>query len=179
MHMRIFLALPFSQQLYPETEALQTKFSNFPVRWLKNSNLHTTLVPPWEIAETQLEELIQKLYEIETPRPFTVEFNRFSAGPNPKSPRLLWATGKHSPSELLKLKSDLEHTVKYRPDRGFTLHTTLARFNRDSLELKPELANISEPIHWNMLVKEFVIMQSVLTNKGAEYNIIHSFPFHE
>lgn len=179
MHMRIFLALPFATQLYPEVKTLQHEFPNLPVRWLKNSNLHITLVPPWEVSETQLDELIKKLHEIETPRPFAVEFNKFSAGPNPKSPRLFWATGNHSPNELLKLKNDLEHAVKYRPDRGFTLHTTIARFNRDSLELHPDLITITKSIHWTMLVKEFVIMQSILSEQGAEYNIIETFSFHE
>lgn len=179
MHMRIFLALPFSKQLYPEVKTLQHEFPNLPVRWLKNSNLHITLVPPWEISEQNLEQLKAKLREIETPRPFTVEFNKFSAGPNPKSPRLFWATGNHSPNELLKLKNDLEHAVKYRPDRGFNLHTTLARFHRDSLVLNPKLVGITKSIHWNMLVREFVIMQSVLSEQGAEYNIIESFSFHD
>lgn len=179
MGMRVFLAIPFSPELYPKITELQSVLAGLDVRWLKPSNLHITLVPPWETTTEGLPDLIDRLKEIERPKPFRLNFDSFSAGPNPRSPRLLWATGPHAPTELLKLKTDLEHAVKYRPDRGFKLHTTLARFKRDSLATHPELANISQPVHWTMLAEEFVLMESVLTAEGAEYNIVESFPFHE
>ncbi len=177
--MRIFLSLPFSEQLYPEVDALRNEFSELPVRWLKNSNLHVTLVPPWEIADEELLELLAKLDQVETPQPFTAEFNKFSSGPNLKAPRLLWATGPKAPTELLRLKNDLERLVSYRPDRAFTLHATLARFNRDALNASAKLSNISKTLHWRMLINEFALMKSELRSDGAEYTIIQRFSFHE
>ncbi|HMQ01460.1 MAG TPA: RNA 2',3'-cyclic phosphodiesterase [Candidatus Doudnabacteria bacterium] len=174
--MRIFLAIPLSDEVKDKIADLRSEFGHLDVRWLDDDNLHITLVPPQEYRDHELANLITDLMRVETPTPFELHFDRFLAGPNLKSPRLLWVIGP-TPPELLQLKSNLEQEVRYRPDRGFNLHATLARFNREQLAIQPELGRIRETLHWTMVANEFVIMESSLKHTGAEYNIIGRFPF--
>lgn len=177
--MRIFIGIPLSKQLYPKVSELQKQFFEYPVRWLNYENLHITLVPPQEITQINLAQLLEKLDNIESRKPFTIRFDNFSAGPNTKLARLLWATGKSTPVELIRLKKELEKILRYRPDRKLTLHTTLARFNRENLLAEPRLSNISQTLHWSMLVDQFVLFESKLTAEGADYSVIKRFTFYD
>ncbi|MBI2034041.1 MAG: hypothetical protein HYT13_03005 [Candidatus Liptonbacteria bacterium] len=146
-------------------------YERLPVRWIDERNLHVTLVPPWyegniEGARMKLERLRGAL------SPFDISFKTVSWGPDPRRPRLIWATGP-TPKELRELKQCVdalypEHAEVGRP---LTLHATLARFREE------EGRSMSRPFTplphgWNMTVQSVVLYESKLLRGGAEYEIL-------
>ncbi len=198
---RIFLAIPASPGLQQQAFEFQQQHSNLHVRWLSGHNLHITLVPPWE--EDNIETVIEILnrhydrpqhqmfgerrnpYLHEKSRQGSLDkarddmrviFTSASFGPNPNSPRLIWATGE-TPKALPELKSKLESILNTQPEqRDFKTHITLARFRPDDFKTFPSKSLI-EQIHWGMPVDSFVLYESHLSPSGAEYEILETFKF--
>lgn len=167
---RIFIALPISPELQESIHQWQKRYSDLSVRWLAGENLHITLVPPWE--EGDVESVITKLQSLANRvGSFTVHFDTAGFGPDPKAPRLIWATGP-TPQELLYLKKDIEKILNYTPDRKtFLTHLTLARFNPADFI---NLTNVSfiKQVDWVEQINSFVVMESKLLPTGADYTVL-------
>lgn len=171
--MRIFIAIPISKKLQGEIMEYRKFYQNLPARWLEGKNLHITLIPPWEeknIEKTKeiLKPLENKFGEIE------MEFNKVFFGPNPRSPRLIWATGK-APNQIIDLKKTLEKILNKPVERkNFLLHLTIARFQPEKFKDFP-IKKIDDEINWKEVAEEFVIMRSHLSRQGADYEILERF----
>lgn len=172
---RVFISIPASQELQENILEFKNKFQNLPVRWFASENLHITLVPPRDITDAELLQLVEHLKQVPQTDPFPISFNHVSFGTDFGSPRLIWARGEAS-AEILQLKQNVEQAINYQPDLvQFTMHITLARFKEKDFPNFP-IKTLDETAHWKMLVKEFVIMQSIRMPDGARYPIIQSFP---
>lgn len=186
---RIFLAIHASSALQAEAIAWQANYERLPVRWLKGHNLHLTLIPPW--YESDIEKVKSKIEKAgNTVRPFAIRFERVTYGPNPRSPRLIWAEGR-TPREMEDLKSKIENLLRQQPaasqergeprlggprreNRPFRLHLTLARFHPEDFSQFP-LKHLDSPVDWRNEVKSFVLMESHLAPGGAEYEILETY----
>lgn len=170
---RIFLAVKISEPLQEEILEFENDFRKLPVRWLAGKNLHVTLVPPW--YEEDIESAVSKIKNTRT-NPFYIEFSKVVYGPNPRSPRLVWAEGK-APAELIELEKLLENALGQKPEnRPFLLHLTLARFRPEDFSrfLRKWL---DENVDWKEEVKNFVLMESHLSRDGANYEVLREFEF--
>ncbi len=168
---RIFIALPIGPELIGQIESWQKTYADLPVRWLADKNLHITLVPPW--AEEYSEDLINKIKD-DLPRtigPIPLQFDETSFGPDPKKPRLIWATGK-APQELILLKKTLELITGHSDNRKhLLLHLTLARFRPDEYKTF-QSEELQKHISWTMTASSIVIMESKLLTSGADYTVL-------
>jgi 2'-5' RNA ligase len=171
--MRIFIAIPISEKLQKEVEKYREFYPDLPVRWLKDKNLHITLIPPWE--EKNLGEARDILKSAENKiGPAGLRFHRVSFGPNRNLPRLIWATGK-APKQIIELKKLLENALKMPSEKdNFLLHLTLARFRPEDFKNFP-IQKIDDEINWQEATNEFAIMRSHLFNRGADYEILERF----
>jgi len=173
MAKRIFIALPLSEYLKQLVVQWQQDHTYLPVRWISPKNLHITLLPPW--PENDVDKVIDKLNSASIRMPaFPIIFEHISFGPNPKMPRLIWASGP-TPPELNKLKQQIEATLDLPADsRLLKLHFTLARFKTENYH-KFRNKYLNEIIAWQDRVNSFALLQSHLTSEGSEYEAIEQF----
>ena len=176
MKKRIFLGIKIGAKLYPPILRWRKKYpGKLSVRWIKEENLHITLLPPWYEESSNIKNQILKIEKI-IPKinPFLLKFNYVGYGPENKRPRLIWAEGE-SPKEIMKLKNGLEKIILIKPQsRDFKLHLTLARFRPKDFK-KFSINKINDKVFWEQIVDSFCLFESRLSPKGAEYKILKKF----
>lgn len=170
MKRRIFVALPISTALQAEILEWEKRWKNLPVRWLASKNLHLTLVPPW--YEENVDEIIARLESLrDIQKPFVLEFEKVTYGPDLRRPRLIWAEGK-TPRELVELKTKTEKVLAQKPDsRPLLLHLTLARFRPEDFSSFP-VKRLEEKVCWREEINSLVLMESRLSPLGADYETL-------
>ena len=171
--MRIFVALEISEKFQQEISAWENNRQHLPARWIAPKNLHITLLPPWE--ENNIDLIKNKLKDIKMEfDSIDLGFNSISYGPNPREPRLIWASGQ-APNNIILLKKKIEESLYIKSEpRKFLLHLTLARFNQYDFK-NFKVKEINERVDWNDVIKSFVIMESRLLPGGADYVILDEF----
>jgi len=169
MTKRIFVAIPICEELQALILEWEKKWPGLPVRWLKGPNLHVTLVPPWE--EENVEVAIEKLKAAQNFGQFIIKFDLVRYGPTSESPRLIWAEGT-VPKEAVLLKESMEEVFNNKSDyRPWILHLTLARFNTANFKnFGPQ--KLDESVDWSQEVSSVVLMESVRTTTGTDYQIL-------
>jgi 2'-5' RNA ligase len=139
------------------------------VRWTAEENLHVTVVPPW--PEEDIEEVAGRLERIRgRVTPFELRFSKVSYGPDPRRPRLIWATGEKSEG-LEELQQKILRLLGREPERrALRPHVTLARLRPQDRSRLPQ--KFSESIDWTEKVKAVYLMESILRPEGAEYRVL-------
>lgn len=177
---RLFVAIPISEAIQDQVLNFRKNYQNLPVRWLSGKNLHITLVPPWytqDIASVKekLESLKGKIQS------FNIKFEKISYGPNAREPRLIWASGK-TPPQIIELKALSEKALNRPPETGppekrdFILHLTLARQTRSERSERSVPFPLDEKIDWVENINSIILMESHLSQKGADYEILQTIP---
>ncbi len=171
---RLFVGIPISVELNQKILEWQGKQEyKLPVRWMEFSDLHVTLVAPWEVYST--DDIVAQLSTIEGKiHPFEIQFNEISYGPNLKQPRLIWVTGEVN-AQVLALKNRLETLLVQPPDkRKFLPHITFARFSLSRLSPYPETI-VDEQVNWVEQVRSIALYESIRKPQGSSYQIIAKF----
>jgi len=174
MLQRIFLAINLPVKVKEELLGYKEKWSELPLRWTAQDNLHITLL---FLGNTSVKELenVQKI----VPRvaanhaPFTLSLSQITYGPTEKQPKMIWAKGETS-KELLSLQKDLAGALGHQEEHLFSLHITLARLNAwEFKKIEPEeRPHIEEEISLEIPVSSLQIMESKLKQTRPEYSII-------
>lgn len=170
---RIFIAIGASEHLQKEilnwVSDAGSKLDK-QIRWIRPEDLHITLVPPW--YEENVERIASKLLEkIHGRNPFEIRFANVSYGPDPKNPRLIWASGE-APVEIKELKMGVETALGFESgERPYLLHITIARFKEGDFE-HFKIKELNGSIDWRDEVKSIRVMESHLSRSGAEYEIL-------
>lgn len=178
MKHRVFVGLSISEKLQQEILDWEKGFLNLPVRWLKEKNLHITLVPPWYVDSTSspqeenLERIKNQLQIVAGSGLFEIDFSKVTFGPDPRQPRLIWAAGE-TPKELLNLRQRIHQVLnreeEKRPFRR--VHLTLARFRPETLSSFP-IKELNEKVDWRDKADRVVLFESILSREGADYKVI-------
>lgn len=176
MKKRVFVALPISEDLKIKIDEWRKNYQNLPVRWIKSENLHITLIPPWYISN--VDRLIDRLKSIRNvSKPFKIVFRQVTFGPNPKRPRLIWASAE-IPLEIIPLKSKFEEVLTRQTwlaqkseKRDFLTHLTIARFKEKEFSKFP-IRDLNDKVFWEINVSSFLLMQSYLKRSGADYKTL-------
>ncbi len=172
MKRRIFVAVGISKNLRDDVLSWEKSFSSLPVRWLEGKNLHITLVPPW--YEEDIESVVRKLDTVKGEQ-FDMEFSHVTYAPNEREPRLIWAEGQ-APERLIDFNGKLTALLSQKEEtHPFRLHLTLARFRSENFSSFP-VKELNEKVFWRDKVNSFVLMESLLSPKGADYNVLAEFP---
>jgi len=175
---RIFVALTVSDNLIKEIGKWREKHHNLPVNWVENKNLHITLIPPFYEDEVGIENVKEKLVKFKNSvGEIDLSFNRVDFGPNLENPRLIWTTGE-TPQKIIGLKENLEKVLneilrRAQNDnhRQFLLHITMASFRSDNF-IGLSIKKLDEKVLWEGTVESLVLMESKLSEKGADYEIL-------
>jgi 2'-5' RNA ligase len=177
---RIFIAIPTSTQLQQKVGDWQKPYAAaYPhtaahLRFISSHNLHLTLIPPWYANPEEIAAIQKKLQQIKV-APFNLHFEQITFGPSARQPRLIWASGK-TPPAIIDLKKSLESALAGTSSisaekRPYLLHLTLARFRPEDFK-HFEAKDLNEKVDWQETVSSFALMESRLSPKGAEYNVL-------
>lgn len=173
--MRLFVAIeldePFRDHLIKIQDLLRPTLPN--VSFTKPENLHLTLKFIGEMEEPKIPALCNALSVIKREGPFSLRYLGLDFLPE-RGPIRIIAAAVDGTEKLLALQNRIEEACATenipRENRRFHSHITLAR-HRGGLprSKKPPAAQIDAV----MIVKEFVLVQSRLSNRGSEYTPLH------
>ncbi len=165
--MRFFVALEVNGDIKNNADLWQSEHATDEIRWVSRENMHYTLIPPWE-SEDEAGLMDQISLCAGAVEPFDVELTEVSYGPNPETPRLVWASGE-TPQAMVDLATYVADALDQQlDDRPLKLHLTLGRLDS---AIKP-FASLPEKISWPQRVTSMVLMESILLSSGAQYRPI-------
>ncbi len=176
--MRLFIAIDLPLEIKDYLYELQKtiKYENIKVRFVSKKNLHLTLKFFGELSEDKVEQLKNKLKEIECKK-FRILLTNFGVFPSFDYMKVIWVGIEKNvglnelqnviDSETLDLsKSDMEHTS----------HLTLGRVikikNKEEVSKKLKTIKI-KPMEFT--VNEFQLIKSVLKKEGPQYITLEKY----
>lgn len=180
--MRAFIAIELPDSLRDALAREQARFRAVcpDARWTRTEGIHLTLKFLGEISVEQAEEVKNALEKLERFEKFIVQVKGFGFFPNSNRPRVFWA-GLDAPPDLARLAAQVESSmadIGFPPEnRDFSPHLTLARFKvtRPQPKLQALLAQQSDPFLGSFEVSEFLLWESKLSARGAEYRKVARF----
>jgi len=178
MKSKIFISINIPDKIKKRLGMAVEKWQDLPVKWVKEANLHVTLVFLGFVDEEMIPKICQKLSaSLQKKESFDLEFEEINLFPSENSPRMVALLGKDS-EELKNLVNDIEEglEISYAPKKSFQPHITLGRIRKhkwEDLENKPEMR---EKFLVNISVNSVDIMASNFGEGGKEFAIIESCP---
>lgn len=185
MLQRIFIAINLPKGIKEKLAEEQSKWPELSIRWVKEDNLHVTLIFLGGLNAEEVLEVCGLAKETAEKRGgFLINLNRIHYGPpGIMPPRMVWVDVEKS-AELIELQADLEKALaasktSFQPEnRAFQSHITLGRINQwEFRRIEPEeRPEIDEEINLSFEVSSIEIMESRLKRGGAEYTTLESVP---
>ncbi len=167
MQKRLFVGIPISSDLEQQIVEWEKNVSSLPVRWLRSSDLHITLIPPWEEREEL--EVVSMMEQIRgAVQPCALRFTAVEFGPTPRNPRLLWATGTATP-EIYAMKELVEEALDKPSHRSLKPHITLGRCTKP-LQPGYDYSAFHQDVEWEMTAQKIALYESHITHTGSTYS---------
>lgn len=175
--MRLFIAIDLPEAVKSRLDSLRADIPG--ARWVPPEQLHLTLAFLGEVDAAGCETLSAELAKIKA-EGFTLHFSRLGCFPHPRSPRILWL-GLQPELRLLQLARLVRAAVLScgisQEERPFAPHITLARCRQPAVqEAGSFLARRTGLEGEAVVVREFILFQSVLTSKSARHNPLQRYP---
>ena len=178
MKRKIFISINLPARDKKRLIKASDKWSVLPVKWVKEQNLHITLVFLGFTDDSAVEEICAKAKEASAGMEiFDVAFDRIEIGPTSEKQQLIWLTGE--PNEnLLRLVEKLEKElgIFVSEKKSFRPHITLGRIRQRRWAALPEKPEISEKFPLTVAAETVDVMASEFKNDGQEYTVIDSCP---
>ena len=122
---RVFVGLRISPEIADQLTAFADQLKGTRARLVATSDIHLTLVPPWQ--EASPDRAVGRLCRVASLfRPFLLRFPHIGYGPQPRRPNLLWVDCAAT-DEIGALRNSLMQTFGQEDNRPFRPHVTLAR----------------------------------------------------
>lgn len=173
MQIRAFVAIPLSEEM---KEGIMQNVKKFPsiegVKWVKKENLHITLKFLGNILYNKVNTILYALNEVgRRKKAFKIEVEGMGAFPDKRRARVLWFGISEGRETLSELAEDVQEALSFLSlkKEKFSPHITVARMKK-LLNLEDFLSNVTLSKIPPMVVKDFVLMQSILSAEGAEYH---------
>ncbi len=180
---RCFIAVEFNEQTKAALQKLQRDVLKLhelkSIRLVSSDALHITLNFLGEITSSDVKDIGAALRSV-TFHPFCVTLAGIRALPNPKKMRVIYV-GFNQAEGLIKLNSQIETALpqRYRPDREFHPHVTLARVKKrvpDEFELLTRtLQTVATYRVGRCSINSFQLKKSTLTPRGPIYETLEEF----
>jgi len=186
MGIRSFLAFELPPAIREEIGNISRELrkSRLPARWVREENIHLTIVFLGSIDENVVEDLKERVGPVvEGFSRFTVKLSGVGVFPNWRRPRVLWTGLDGDIQGLSKLRDELQDAFKgfglREEKRPFRAHLTLGRFkNRldDDEELKRILDRYRDIASELCSLDKLVLFKSDLKPGGPVYTKMASWP---
>ena len=180
--MRMFVAVRPPKPVLADLERYvePRRDSDFTMRWTRPQSWHLTLAFLAEVADRQLDELVERLSDTATGvAGFELSLAGAGAFPNPARAKLLWAGVDGEVARLAalagKVRSACSRSGVAVEGGQFRPHLTLARLNRPlDVTRWLRIFELYRSAPWP--VAELVLYQSHLGGGPARYQVIEEFP---
>lgn len=168
--MRLFIAMPFSENVTKYMESLQSQLPK--AKLTLNHHFHITLQFLGEASAGQAQVIMEELKKIKFKK-FLINVGKIDAFRNRIGLIRLVYADLSMPEELRKLQIEVEETMKslgFYPDKPFKPHITLARVKfADDKALEEGIKKMQIQNIVGMLDK-VVLFESILSPLGPTYN---------
>lgn len=178
MKRKIFISINLADRDKKRLIRATEKWQDLPVKWIKEANLHITLVFLGHVADEIMIEICEKVRgAVENVEIFDLEFETIGLGPDAKSPKIIWLSGR-ADENLRSLHEKIEKALGMyiSSKKSFRPHITLGRIRGRKWEALAPKPEILENYNLIVSVESADIMASKFENKGQEYTIIKSCP---
>jgi 2'-5' RNA ligase len=182
-HIRTFIAIKVvpHQLLLEQIGALKTAFKNERIRWVEPDDFHLTIRFVGNTTREQLYYLVDELATLEkTMGSFNLEIKGAGYFTSKDKPRVLFANVSES-ERLIQLVQKVESVVVaagFHPElKEFKPHVTLARIKRleQTSSFFETMKRVSNQTFQHVVVRDFVLFQSILKPEGPIYKTIKTF----
>ncbi len=149
------------------------------VKWVDPGIAHITLAFIGSVPDTRLSLLSRIVDTVASDFPsFGLNTGRLGAFPNTLCPRVLWLGLEDEAQVLMQLQGRLRNALADKEfpteERAFKAHITLGRARgKASVPLKQNALNFPETDSQRFVVRELVLMSSVLTPQGPIHTPLH------
>ncbi|HPN96341.1 MAG TPA: RNA 2',3'-cyclic phosphodiesterase [Candidatus Moranbacteria bacterium] len=178
MKRKIFISINIPERAKKELTKTIEKWSDLPVKWVKEANFHITLFFLGYIDDETTKDVCEKVkIAAQEENIFDLEFDRIELAPEKDDPKMIWLTG--APSEELKNlyeKIEKELDIFRAPKKSFRPHITLGRIRKHKWEDLTEKPEISEKFSLFVTAETVDIMASGFGEGESEYALIESCP---
>ncbi|NCN53146.1 RNA 2',3'-cyclic phosphodiesterase [Candidatus Wolfebacteria bacterium] len=183
MKRRVFIAINLSERakdkIEQKIETIRGSFTDN-IRFIDRKNWHITLSFLGYQEDESIGEIVGTMEKIipgiEQPE---INFTDIDYGPKGKTPRMIWLNGDEETSKILgDIRNSIEEELADREvvfnkdNRKFSTHITLAK-----LRSSKDLPDIKTNLGINFLAGEAVLMESHLSQKGSNYEVLQASEF--
>jgi 2'-5' RNA ligase len=178
MKNKIFISIDIPKKFKKRMVLETQKWQDLPMKWMKETSLHITLVFLGFVDEEVIFEICEKVRQAcENENIFDIEFDQIELFPSVDEPRTIALTGKPS-EELRDLVNSIEKElgISTSPKKSFRPHITLGRTKKykwEELENKP---SISQKFSLTIPVENVDIVSSKTDKSTGEYTVLESCP---
>lgn len=182
--MRLFTAIPVPEEIkaYASTIRRELDASNPDVKWVEKDNYHLTLKFLGDVSVDLLEPLYDFLERAAVSSPsFKLRLQDMGFYPHQRRPRVIWIGIAGELEKALFLGDRVDaylSTLGFEAEARRDYHLTLGRIRseRNINELVNKVINQGPSIQTEFFtVREFYLMESVLTSKGPIYTVKRKF----
>jgi 2'-5' RNA ligase len=170
--MRAFISVKLPTKILMEIKRIQEKLPEFIGNKTELKNLHLTLKFLGEIPFEKIEEIKEKLKNINFDK-FEVEICEAGFFDKSKS-GIIWLRL----SNCEKLQKEIDESLSgiYEKEKRFMTHLTIARVKKtkDKKMFLDDLKKIKIPKLF-FIVDKFYLMQSKLKKEGSEYSVLDEY----
>jgi len=171
--MRVFLSIDLPKKVQEELSRVQGEIEdhNVKINLVSPEKIHLTIKFLGELTENRLESVKGVLNGLKFKK-FKAKLGRVGVFPNPNFIRVVWV-GVDPRDEFVKIHDvidDALHKIRFRPDKIFENHATLARIKwlKDKTKYFENLHKIEiKPIEFT--VDKIKLKSSTLTDTGPIY----------
>lgn len=178
---RIFVAINFPKEIRERIFELNVRWNHLPFRFTHFNDIHITLVFIGALDEEYLVKVLNALKKVGSLcEPFEIKLTDIILAPMLKNAKYIWLNT-NAPKALENLHKKVVEALRsagirfkldYYPYRP---HITLARRVQSRGVLNVNNAQLSESLNLTVKINSFEVMESFLSKKGAQYQIIQSY----
>lgn len=184
---RLFLAInipkDIKQKILKKRELLQSLIPG--VKFIGEENWHITLIFLGQQGDEALLPIIKSMKDLVSSFPCPeINFSDISYGPIGGTPRMIWLNGDEKTSKTLSsLKITMEdelikNRVRFKlENREFCTHLTLAKFSETLRTDLVDLGGQFQNLDWFFQAESLDLVESRLSGRGAEYEILQRIEF--
>jgi RNA 2',3'-cyclic 3'-phosphodiesterase len=149
------------------------------VRWVKDENLHLTIIFLGQVKENKIDDLFKKVEKVKG-ESFYVTTEDISYFPKEKtSAKLIWITVKSESIKILekKINKVLFPDFLVRKEKSFIPHITLGRIRQWNFRKlsSHEVPELNDNLNLKFNVTSFNLCESKIKKGGPTYHILKSF----
>jgi len=175
MKRKIYISINIPESDKKRLTKAVSNWLDLPVKWVKESNLHLTLVYLGHVGDDAIVEICQQVKKAASGKElFDLHFSDIELNSETDS-KLVWLSGEPS-QDLLRLREDVEKELDIfvSEKKSFSPHITLGRIRKQKWEELSPKPEIKKELNFALTVESVDVMASDFENEGQEYSIIES-----